>query len=387
MSGELKAEIPAALWSLVDGVGATIAAIEAQPALMALESVVAEADGAHGSAAPREVIAGVVAQFLEDAADSLEANPDAHTIPNEAKAAHAALNLKAGLQGKPYTGVKKRPGRADHIARWLGYQAPSLKKMRKDGTSPLGVVIDGMVEQLVRREVDYLVDARRRTQRARRPPLESAMRVEWLDRFERYFKIWAPISGLRHDLDIALDARQHGDTAEADLFIRKSLYHHAGFLTELKSFVSQHGGLWIFPDTRSEDDIADSSWFIREPIRLGEINESILRTTLANAPEVTLFMHATYTDRHLQPILDVWQKWIQSCQCSRLNRPRNDCRVHATIRWASFYMDAVEAQWDFLADWYDLPRPGTKIDPVSQRKRGLPVLPPPLPVDNPVQIG
>ena len=381
MSDELKAGITAALWSLVDGHGATITAIEAQPALMALESVVAEADGAHGSAAPREVIASVVAQFLEDAADSLEATPDTQMIPNEAKAARAALNLKASLQGKPYTGVKGRPGRADRIAHWLGYQAPSLKKLRQDGTSPLGVVIDGMAEQLVRREVDYCVNERRRAQRARRPPLESAMRVEWLGRFERYFRMWGPISGLQHDLEMALHHRRGGENTEAELFIRKSLYYYARYSAELASFVAQLGGLWILPDTRTEDAIADATWFIRRPTPCSEVSDSMLRMVFTGAPELALFMHETYANRHLQPIVNTWREWVYLCHCARPKRPRQDCNVHATIEWCRFYMDALQAQWDFLADWYDLPRPGTKIDPIKQTRCNRTVFPPPLPVD------
>lgn len=386
MSEELKARILAAIWSLVRGFGATIPEIRTQPALMTLECVVAEATAEGRTAASLDEVAGTVVRFLEEAADSLAQAPDATTVPNRAKAARAALSLKPELHARPYQAVKGREGRQLVISEWLDSPRESLDNKRQDGTSPMSDLIDPVAERLTLREIDYLINERRRAQRARRPPLESAMRVEWLGRFERYFKMWAPVSGLRHDLELALDARQRGGGAETDLFIRKSLYHHARFLTELGSFISQHGGLWILPDTRTEDAIADSSWFIREPMRLGEVNESILRMTFENASEVTLFMHATYTDRHVQPILDVWREWIQSCRCSRLNRPRNDCRVHATIRWASFYMDALEAQWDFLADWYDLPRPGTKIDPVRQRRRGLPVLPPPLPVDNQVQM-
>jgi hypothetical protein len=52
-----------------------------------------------------------------------------------------------------------------------------------------------------------------------------------------------------------------------------------------------------------------------------------------------------------------------------------------SFRWAAFYTTAVNKQWDFLNDWYELPRPGTEVDPIGHERRGHPTLPPPLPLD------
>jgi hypothetical protein len=387
MSRELKAGVAAAVWALVEGPGATIEDIELQPALMALESVIAEADGAYGDPAPREVIASVVATFLEDAADSLAERPDAQAVPNRTKAARAAVNLKAGLQSRPFTGVKGRPGRAERVAHWLGYEAPSLKKPRTDGTTPLGALVDGIAEHLVRREVGYLVNARRLAQRARRPPLESAMRVEWLGRFERYYVIWASLCGVRHDLEMAVDQLRHSERDEAELFIRKSLYYYARYLADLDQFITQRGGLWILPDTTTEDAIADAMWYVRKPAPCNEVDESTLRLGVGEIPEMAPFLRDALNHPDMEPILVAWRDWVIGCRCADPHRPRKDCGVHATIEWSRFYMKALDDQWDFLSDWYDLPRPGTTVDPVRQARRGRHVFPPAPPVDNRPQSG
>lgn len=385
MSEELETRIRDALWSLVHDVGATIPAIRLQPDLMTLDCAIAYASADSRATVSPEDVAVTVAHFLEEIADSLEQEPNATTIPNKAKAARAALGLKAELHGRPFRGIKGREGRQRAIAEWLDVDKGRLETKHTDGTSPLGDMIDPIAAFLTQREVDYRVNERHRAQRARRPPLESAMRVEWLGRFERYFKMWGPISGLRYDLEMALHYLQRDESIEAETFIRKSLFYYARYLVELERFVTQHGGLWVLPDTRTEDAIADSTWFIRRPIPSGEVNDSILSMTYARAPELALFMHATYASQHLQPVLRTWREWIHSCRCRRPKCPRQDCDVHATIEWCRFYMDALEAQWDFLADWYDLPRPGTKIDPVKQARSNHPVFPPSLPVDTRIE--
>jgi hypothetical protein len=382
MSEELLARIIASVSALAKGPGAIIEAVGEQSDLVTLESVVAKATGNGLEAATLGEVATVVISFLEEAADSLEQEPAGTTVPNRAKAARAALSLKPELVNHPFQAVKGRSGRQGTIAEWLDISKENLELERAGGSTPLSDLIYPMAQHLVRRENTYRIEERRLVQRAHRPPLESAMRVEWLGRFERYYKIWAPISGLRHDLELALNAIRSDDNTNTDLFVRKSLYHYAAYLTDLESFVSERGGLWVLPDTKTEDAIADATWFLRKPIPIGEVGESMLRMTFGGAPELALFMHMTYVSQHLQPILNVWHEWVFSCHCVRLKHPRKDCKVHATIEWARFYMAALNAQWDFLADWYDLPRPGTQIDPVRQARSGLPVFPPPLPVDN-----
>jgi hypothetical protein len=240
---------------------------------------------------------------------------------------------------------------------------------------PLGELVDGIAEALFKREIAERLSEKRLSQRARRHPLESAMQIDWLARFETYYKLWTPASGMRHDLEQALSYLQRGDDGTAEQFTRKSLYFCAKYLVALTHFEDEYGGLWIFPNTKTENALADSTWLIRRPIPLGEVAESMLRLAFERTPDMALFMHATFTDSYLSDLVDVWRKWVRTCSCPEEGDPSEECDVHRTITWIKLYMDGLDAQWDFLIDWYALPRPGSVIDPVKIDKGAFPAPP------------
>lgn len=363
MSEQLQNAITTAIRALAEDHGAAISAAASQADLMALGCVVAEASD-HGRTTPSlDIAAGVVVAFLEEAADSLEEHPQAGTTPNRAAAARAALGLEPGTQGKPLRGRRGQPGRVGTIARWLGYEPPSLFKPRQDGRSPFDALIADVAEHLLRREVAFLIGEQRLAQRARRPPLESAMRVDWLPRFERYYAIWSYIAGLRNDIEMALLKSRAGEVVDTDYFVRKSLYYQACFLTELETFTRDHGGLWVLPDPKAEQLIADAVWMIRKPTTLTEIDESVLRLAVGGWSEIATFVQATHTDTALRTLAETWRAWITSCTCKSTEQPEPDCPVHQTLSWAASFMAALDEQWDLLADWYDVPRPALAVSP------------------------
>jgi hypothetical protein len=376
MPDELRDEIGAALRELSDGEGATIKAVRAHRVLVTLECAIGEATGGGRTPARLDEIAAAVVRFLEAAADSLEPDkkPSA-AVPNEAMAARAALGLKPELKGKPWIASRGRAGRQLPTAEWLDMDKTRLDKRLADGTTARGHLLERMAEHLSLRDSEFVAETRRLAQRARRPPLESAMRIDWLARFEFYYKMWGPASGLRHDLELALHHHKRVEVAAAELFTRKSLYYYAKYLAELKHFEDERGGLWILPNTKTENAIADSSWLIRKTSPLTEVDESMLCVALAEFPELALFIHATFTEPYLQPIVNPWRDWIYACQCARPRHPRKDCKIHKTIKWAALYMDALDAQWDFLADWYHLPRPGSAVDPLKFVEGDIPDAP------------
>jgi hypothetical protein len=381
MSEELRVRVLAAISSLAKGPGATLEAVSEQPDLVTLECVVAESTGGGRTAASLDDVAHTVITFLEDAADSLEQDPLATTVPNCAKAARAALSLKPELVGRPYQAVKGRRGRQTAIAEWLDISKERLDDVRADGISPMGDLIGPVTQHLLRRESTYLVESRRLAQRARRPPLESALQVDWLGRFECYAKIGASLSGLRNDINVGLAALRRSPEANIEARIRKALYYCAMYLVDLRRFVSEHGYLWIVPDADIEDTLADACWYIKLNTGLDEYDESILRLTFARYPELALFANATFCEPSLQPIVRRWRAWVMSCPCETVTEPIDACEVHAVLRWITYYFEAIELQWNVLSDWYDRPRAGVKIDPVHDAQRDLPVLPPTLPLD------
>jgi hypothetical protein len=363
MSEQLKAGIAAAMQVLAEGRGALIEAVMSQADLMALGCVVADASAVEDSAPRLDVVGGVLVLLLEEAADSLEEHPNAKTVPNRAAAARSALGLYPGTQGKPLRGRRGTPGRLPTIAEWLGYQPDSLFNPRQDGRSPFGALIEDMAEYVVRREIAHLVSERRLAKQARRPPLESAMRVDWLPRFERYYAIWSYIAGVRYDVELALASTKDANAADLDYFARKSLWYYARFVTELEDFTRERGGLWVLPDPKAEQTIADSVWMLRKPTPMSELDESLLRIAASGFDEMAVFIHATHRDPALRSLKDRWQTWLESCACADLKRPRKDCAVHQCTSWTASFMDTLDQQWDLLADWYDVPRPRSVVDP------------------------
>jgi hypothetical protein len=375
MTEQLKAGISEAIRSLAEGPGATLAAISAQADLMTLGCVIAEAadDGIHEPST--DDAAAVAALFLEQAADALEDDAESKVQPNRAKAARAALGLLPGTQDRPLRGRRGRPGRVPTVAHWLARGPESVFTTRIDGRSHFDALIDDMTDALAKKEIAHKMGEQHRAQLTQRAPLESAMRIDWLARFEFYYKMWSPASGIRHDLQLAVRHLRRAETADAELFTRKSLYYYAEYLTQLAHFRTEYGGLWILPNTTTENAIADACWLIRKPIPLSELDDSLLRLTFTKHPELALFMHATFANPYMQSIVRAWRDWIHTCQCARLKHPRKDCEVHQAISWITLYMDALDEQWDFLADWYQRPRPGTIIDPLKIAEGAFP--PPP----------
>ena len=292
MSEQLKARIAAAIEALAEDHGATIEAVSSQAGLMALGCVVAEAGDSGRSVPALDVVAGVVVLLLEEAAVSLEEHPEAKSVPNRAAAARAALGLYPGTQGKPLRGRRGSPGRLPTIAEWLGYQPDSLFKPRQDGRSPFGALIEDTAEYVVRREVAHLVSEQRLAQQARRPPLESAMGVDWLSRFERYYAIWSYVSGLRYDVELAVISSRNDNSDEADYYTRKSLWHYGCFARELEGFTRQRGGLWITPTSGQSRQIADAVSMPHKPTPLTELDESVLRIAVVSFDEMAAFIPA-----------------------------------------------------------------------------------------------
>jgi len=362
MSKQLQTAIVDAVRALAEDRGAIVAAVASQAELMTLDCVVAEASDRGRTTPPLDVVAGVVVLFLEEAADSLEEHPHAGTEPNRAAGARAALGLEPGTQGMPLRGRRGQTGRVGTIARWLAYAPPSLFKARQDGRSPFDALIDDVAEHLLRREVAFRVGEQRLAQRARRPPLESAMRVDWLARFERYYRIWSYVAGVRNDVAVGLAQLRTDTPTEADYFVRKSLYYQACFLTELEGFIRERGGLWVLPDPTAEQALADAVWIIRDSTSLTEIDESILRLAVGGWGEIATFVQATHTDAALQGLVETWRDWIGACRCEDLERPDSGCAPHQCLHWAATFMSALDTQWDLLTDWYEIPRPRSAVD-------------------------
>jgi hypothetical protein len=162
---------------------------------------------------------------------------------------------------------------------------------------------------------------------------------------------------------MGLDRLRADDPQGADYFTRKALYYLARFLRDLEVHTRERGGLWVLPDPKAEQTVADAVWMLRKPTPLTEIDESMLRLAIAGWEETATFVHATHTDTALKRIVDAWAIWMQACQCEDLEQPNEDCSVHQCLRWTSLFMSTLDAQWDMLADWYTATRHKTAVEP------------------------
>jgi hypothetical protein len=111
-----------------------------------------------------------------------------------------------------------------------------------------------------------------------RHPADSRLAVQWVERFEAYYRIWTPAYALAANLEAAVKTRRDEpaehlpwdpDSAEpydpldqADGYGRYALYAYAQFQLEVKKFMTRHGGLWLLSDVDVEQQVADAVYRI-----------------------------------------------------------------------------------------------------------------------------
>jgi hypothetical protein len=220
---------------------------------------------------------------------------------------------------------------------------------RKEREQPL---IGQVVEQLLR----LCLEQRMRTERVKleqRHQADTRIAVQWLDRFEAYYRIWTPVSRLGDDLQAAITTRQEPDTGrppwdpegassdsqdwqgmedQAQGYVRGALYAYAWFQLELRRFVARHGGLWIF-------NVEDDSW-LRRLLSQTQYEEELSFMELLRASSIG------------PGVLQEWLEFAASCQCQDPEHPQDDCRVHCLIKACESYCRLVDEEWYKIADWY-----------------------------------
>lgn len=92
-----------------------------------------------------------------------------------------------------------------------------------------------------------------------RHPADSRLAVQWVERFEAYYRIWTPAYALGANLEAAIKTRRdepadhlpwdpnsaepYDPEDQADGYGRYALYAYAQFQLEVKKFMTRHGGL------------------------------------------------------------------------------------------------------------------------------------------------
>jgi hypothetical protein len=229
-----------------------------------------------------------------------------------------------------------------------------------------------VADEVIRIDVEFQVMEYRQAQRLVRAPLESRAQIDWVARFEAYYRIWNPLTGLDYDLRLAAAAHQADNQRDWDLFSIKSLYYYARFVFELEGFVRQLGGLWLTPSRDGEQRLADLVWHIPAAVPLDEFQESQLRVALRADLEPIAFRGLIAADEQEQfgQLTTDWFGWLRGCACDP-QAIDPECKVHSVASFASEFATVLDAEWDRLADWYIAPRPSSSVgDAVTQREGG-----------------
>lgn len=244
---------------------------------------------------------------------------------------------------------------------------------------------------------------RSREQHDRREPAESAMAVEWLRRFEAYYRIWTPVSGLGNDLtayratlieqhrpyDRRFGTREPDDEGysqeeQAEGYARFALYHYSLFEWEVRQFVTRSGGLWLLSDPEAEQALSDAVNLIAFHSPWNERDQSYLRTLVAETPDQELhgFLERLGATELGRTTHEEWQEWVSTCNCewqvtvagdkhlptsSTHEGIAADCELHLMVSACGAYCDLVDADWRRIADWYRLDAEitrGVKTEPL-----------------------
>jgi hypothetical protein len=293
--------------------------------------------------------------------------------------AHAASAL---LGFAPGTRALSQKDRREAAASLLGkapgtfsksYEAPLLEDLAYQ-------VLELCERQAMRRLVDPL---------ERRHPVESQLMVQWVERFEAYYRIWSPIMAIGGNLtaygatlleaDRPFDRRPgtngpddegYTQEARAQTYIPFALYEYALFEWELKQFMQQHGGLWLFSSGDTEIAVADAvyaiGWYVKFDYKLRSWLVGLIKDTKEQG--MYGFLEALPSTSVGQAISTDWNTWVTGCKC-RWDPPsdtkqeyfptsahhegiKESCRVHQVIATCGRYCDLVDQDWPRVADWY-----------------------------------
>ena len=272
--------------------------------------------------------------------------------------------------------------RADAAERW----GVSLERFRRDPQDRICRMIAEAVLRLV---------AEHQTRMAyldleRRLPTTSRLAIQWLERFEAYYRIWTPITGVAGELcayrqtmidpdRLYDDPSDHEDSgregsgqdAQAAGYITSALWHFTDLLVQLQQFKVRHSGLWLLSDARAEQAAADAIYRIWWHSPNNDRDDSFLRGLHHQAEgELHQFHLLLESDRIARATLIEWQEWASRCDCqweitaevehehfpTHRHHPGISprCQLHAMVSAANDFTTLIDDDWRRIADWYRL---------------------------------
>jgi hypothetical protein len=283
-----------------------------------------------------------------------------------------------------------------------GSRAESPTDLRASAADAWGTAVETFRRDPQTTAISELADAilRRAYQHAerlahlaleRRLPTTSRLAVAWLERFEAYYRVWTPISGIAGDLcayrstllepDRPYD-REPGTDGPTDPgysqenqaagYLTTALWHFTRFLVERQRFISRYGGMWLLSDAQAESEVQDAIYAITWHSPNNERDDSFLRRLHERAGgELHPFRVLLETDRIARATEEEWREWAAQCHCTwnaadeveREHFPTHrhhpginrKCSLHAIVTACNDYTTLIDDDWTRVADWYRLP--------------------------------
>lgn len=207
----------------------------------------------------------------------------------------------------------------------------------------------------------------------RRHPADSRLAVQWVERFEVYYRVWTPVYALAAELEAALEVYTHepaehlpwdpeshepyDPVMQARGYARSALYWYARFQLELRRFMVSHGGLWLASDADVEEAISDAVYRIGWHNDLNDDDDSWLRRHLADSrrEEIDHFTDVILAFPRGVRLHEQWQRFVHQ-GVGVPESERDASQVWLTIAACHDYTRLIDEDWRRIADWY---RPGS----------------------------
>lgn len=224
----------------------------------------------------------------------------------------------------------------------------------------------------------------------RRLPTTSRLAIAWLERFESYYRVWTPVSGLAADLSAyrhtlieegrpydrppsteGPDDPGYCQEIQAAGYLTSALWHFTNYLVEVDRNLNRFGGMWLLSDAQAEQDLADAVYRISWHSPNNERDDSYLRLLHDQAKgELHLFRRLLETDRIAAATEVEWHDWAADCACTWTTNDEADqerypthrhhpgidrkCQLHAIVAACADYCALLDDDWNRVADWYRL---------------------------------
>jgi hypothetical protein len=327
---------------------------------------------ASGTAGPDQIVSG---PDIEEALRRAIADLDGTRLGD---CAGLLFGLEPGTRGDPPPQLRR-----EAAERW-GVAWQTFRK------TPQTTIFSEMADAILRESVRY---QRRLALLAleRRLPTSTRLAVAWLERFETYFRMWAPISGIGNDLtayrstlidpDRPWDHEADHDDPDDEGYTQErqahghlafALCHYADFLDTHAQFLTRYGGQWLLSDSEAEQAAADAVYRIQIHSPFNERDASWMRQAWRDAgTEIHPYLTHLASDQIGQGIKDDWFRWAETCRCTwdagdratgepfptHRHAPGIEatCHLHAMVSACGDYMNLINDDWKHVADWYRMP--------------------------------